>query len=389
MKILFINGLHPKPDNYMGGIFITNRLKVLKKYNIEYYSISPIMKDSRDLIFIRKMLKKPQNIIYPSKIIVENVEYNFLNINTSIITRLFYSFPKYAAKIILKNVNINNFDLIHAHWVYPHGYIAKIISEKYNIPYVVTAHGSDIHKVLKEDYIKRSAIIDTLENSSKCIFVSNGLLIEAKKFGYSGNNSSIIPNGYDPEIFYQINKEDIRKEIGIYNNRYKYVGFVGNLIPIKRADKLSKIFHFIDNEIKNTKFIVVGDGYLRKEIENNTKDLDIIFTGILPQKDVAKYMNAMDVMILPSRNEGWPCVILEAQACGTVVVGSSNGGIPEAIGFNEYVVEEGENFEERFAEKTVEYLIKGYDKNKLLERAKEYTWGKIVEKEIEIYKELI
>jgi glycosyltransferase involved in cell wall biosynthesis len=81
------------------------------------------------------------------------------------------------------------------------------------------------------------------------------------------------------------------------------------------------------------------------------KGLDVVFAGRVPQVEVARCMNAMDVMVLPSRNEGWPCVVLEAQACGTCVVGSSSGGIPEAIGFDEYVAKEEENFEERFARK--------------------------------------
>jgi len=94
----------------------------------------------------------------------------------------------------------------------------------------------------------------------------------------------------------------------------------------------------------------------------------------------------MDVMILPSRNEGFPTVVNEAQACGTCVVGSSNGGIPEAIGFPEYVVQEGENFEERFAKKVVEVLVHGYDANKLIEKSKGFTWKDIVAQEIEVYR---
>jgi glycosyltransferase involved in cell wall biosynthesis len=117
--------------------------------------------------------------------------------------------------------------------------------------------------------------------------------------------------------------------------------------------------------------------------------LNIIFTGRLPQKDVAKYMSAMDVMVLPSRNEGWPCVVLEAQTCGTCVVGSSNGGIPEAIGFDEYVVKEGENFEERFVRKVIDVLKSSYDRNKLIQRAKEFTWEEIVRREISILNKVV
>lgn len=100
-------------------------------------------------------------------------------------------------------------------------------------------------------------------------------------------------------------------------------------------------------------------------------------------------MNAMDVMILPSRNEGLGCVVLEAQACGTCVVGSEKGGIPEAIGFKEYVVSDGEDFEERIANRVVEILRNGYDSSKFINRAKDYTWESTVKKEIEVFEEVM
>jgi glycosyltransferase involved in cell wall biosynthesis len=179
----------------------------------------------------------------------------------------------------------------------------------------------------------------------------------------------------------------VRKELGIYRENTYYVGFVGNLIPIKRADKLPEIFKKVAKDFPNTRFIIVGDGVLRDRILKEMKDLDVVFAGRVPQVEVARYMNAMDVMILPSRNEGWGCVVLEAQVCGTCVIGSSNGGIPEAIGFDEYIVKEGENFEERFAKKVVEILEKGYDRNRLIQRAKNFTWEETVRREVNIYEE--
>jgi glycosyltransferase involved in cell wall biosynthesis len=71
------------------------------------------------------------------------------------------------------------------------------------------------------------------------------------------------------------------------------------------------------------------------------------------------------------------------------VVGSSNGGIPEAIGFPKCVVEEGDQFEERFAKRVVEVLKEGYDMNRILERVKEFTWKNIVGKEIGVYRQIL
>jgi glycosyltransferase involved in cell wall biosynthesis len=71
------------------------------------------------------------------------------------------------------------------------------------------------------------------------------------------------------------------------------------------------------------------------------------------------------------------------------VIGSSNGGIPEAIGFGEYVVEEGEEFEDRMAHKIVQVFGKGYNKEKLIERAKNFTWERIAQMEKKIYKGVV
>jgi len=81
-----------------------------------------------------------------------------------------------------------------------------------------------------------------LERAARTIFVSNALLEMAKQFGYSRKNTMVVPNGFDLNIFKPLEKELIRKELGIHSLGYKYVGFVGNLNYVKRADKLTEIF---------------------------------------------------------------------------------------------------------------------------------------------------
>jgi len=209
--------------------------------------------------------------------------------------------------------------------------------------------------------------IDVLGNADKVIFVSNALLNKAKSLSYSGTDAVVIPNGIDPKIFKFLDKEKIKRELELNK---KVVGFVGGLKPIKRADKFPEIFENIAST-QEVEFLVVGDGELRENVEKECKqkNLNVKFVGRVPNDEVPYYMNAMDVMILPSRNEGFGAVIIEAQACGVPVVGSSNGGIPEAIGDGGIVVEEGEDFEKRFAEAVVEMLKKPIDSGYLRKRA--------------------
>jgi glycosyltransferase involved in cell wall biosynthesis len=393
MRVLAVTNLAPTVGNHMSGIFVVRRLQQYPKFHIDYLAISLGFEDCWDVRFVKKLLRKNSNAPLDQLLDVK-FEHALISRNLAKLllwrTRLIDN-----AKLISEYVHrIESmlgdfqFDLIHAHGMYeiPAGEIAYLLARKHNKPFMVTLHGSDVNLLMPK---RKQRYTEIFESASKCIFVSKALLEKAKSMGFSGKNAVVIPNGYDETIFIPMNKEAVRKELGIHREGYKYVGFVGNLIPIKRADKLGDIFHLIAKEIPETFFIVVGDGPLREKIEKETKGLNIVFTGRLPQKDVAKYMNAMDVMVLPSREEGFGAVVIEAQACGTCVIGSSNGGIPEAIGFPEYVVKEGDQFEERFAKRVVEVLKEGYDMNRILERVKEFTWKNIVGKEIDVYRQIL
>ena len=75
--------------------------------------------------------------------------------------------------------------------------------------------------------------------------------------------------------------------------------------------------------------------------------------------------------------------------CRVPVVGSSNGGIPEAIGDGGIAVEEGENFEKRFAEGVVELLKNPMERECLRKRALGFSWKNIVKQELKVYKEVL
>ena len=394
-KFLIFTNLFPYFNDTQGGSFITNRLMIFKSLNIDFnvYAIIP------DDTYFVKLLKK-----YSGKKIFDNtknnfelngINYNYIKIHRNLLNvikertireKIFLQYSNHILKILYDQIKNQNYNLIIAHGMYdpPAGLIAKIFSEKLNIPYIVNCQGSDINYKMQ---LSPELYIDVFENAAKVVFVSNAILEKAKDYGYSGNNAIVSPNGVDLDNFKLLDKNKIKIELGLKN---KVVGFVGNLLPVKRADKLPEIFYEI-NKQKEVDFLVVGDGPLKKEIEQRCKEknLNVLFTGKIPHDEIPKYMNAMDVMILPSRNEGFGAVVIEAQSCGVPVVGSDNGGIPEAVGNGGIIVKEGDYFEKRFATAVIELLDNPIDSETLRQRSLSFSWQNIVNKELEIYEKLI
>jgi sugar transferase (PEP-CTERM/EpsH1 system associated) len=115
------------------------------------------------------------------------------------------------------------------------------------------------------------------------------------------------------------------------------IGTVGRLDPVKNQAWLLSVFHRILEQHPDLgsrlHLIIAGDGPLRAELAESVRRLGIDNKVWLPgaRSDVPELMRAMDVFVLPSRNEGISNTILEAMACGRPVIAARVGGNPEII----------------------------------------------------------
>lgn len=384
MKIGVITGLYPTPLYPNGGVFVTRRIATLLDLGCQVDAYALIPQESWTFRKIRMLLHLHPNEELQDWISTDNplVQFRAIKVpmtlpesvlNVLIKNRLFiHKAQKYMRRVIGEK----RYDVIHGHWLYPTGAAVVKYAQSVHTPCVVTAHGSEVHRDMRKKY--RKGCLWTLENCTRAEFVSHFLLERAMQYGYSGKNAQVLPNGI-------INTLSGKRE-----STGRTVGFVGSLIPVKRADKFPQLFAEIARIMPDVQFVVVGDGALRQQIECETKELAIRFTGRLSQSAVLQEMQKMDVLILPSRNEGFACVVLEAHSCGIPVVGSSNGGIPEGIGDERFVVQEGPNFEQEFIQRVVDVLNNAIPINAeaLRERAKTFTWKILQEQELENYRSL-
>jgi len=118
----------------------------------------------------------------------------------------------------------------------------------------------------------------------------------------------------------------------------KFILYVGVLIPLKGVHFLLESFARIANEIKGTKLVLIGkanDGDYAETLMKRTASLGlgqrVTFMDTMPQSELAEFMARAQVLVLPSLSEALGRVLLEAMACGTPVIGSAVGGIPEII----------------------------------------------------------
>lgn len=392
MKIACITSMYPTIDFPNGGVFVTKRLEALLKTDIEFDAYAVQIND--DTLFVRlmkKIFKKKLVKYYNTRWINapdSKVKYIIIDIKYGIVDIILDRLSNYEHQVrriereIIRNLKLKEYDIMHIHWAFPLGTAAVRVSDKYKIPAMLTCHGSDIN-ILMRNKRYRNTICNTLNSANVVEFVSKKLMNTAIKYGYKGENCYVNPNGIEDTFstYSQSNKSE----------SMQIVGFVGNLIPIKRADKLPLIINEIDREYCDgaIEFWIIGDGELYDYlVESLGKMSNVKFWGRLSHKDVLERMKQMSVLMLPSRNEGWPCVVMEAFSQGTPVVGSNNGGIPEAIDNLDLVVDDGESFERRFAHKVCDVLCKKVqiDSRDLIAKSSNFKWDTLALKTIANYR---
>ncbi len=388
-NILFVSECFPSKFNPNACPFIGKRMISFQEFGIEadmlsLYNIKLRERFARYGIRFSDIIKFLLVSIFPivtfEKFQYLDKSYRIFRIHYNFISRVLMPF------LLLLICKFFKYSLLNYHFLWfadDFVYIKKVVK----IPSVLSIRGSDMHTTAANFPEKRRYYKKAVEIADKIFYVSNALRDSAKKIGLSTDKDFVIYNGFLPSRFHLTEN----------NNKVIHFGFVGLLIERKRAEKLPEIFYYIKKKIPSAKLIIVGGGENFKEMKDYMVEKfsefgiasDVDFAGLVPFNQIVSYYQKMDILLFPSRNEGFPNAVIEARACGVPVVGSSNIGVPEAVGNGGIIVEEGHEFEKRFAEAAIEYSKNLPSRKEIHDDVKELQIENQIRKEIEVYKEVL
>ncbi len=224
-------------------------------------------------------------------------------------------------------------DLLHVHYAIPYATAAwiarEMLQQEHPIKVVTTLHGTDITLVGQE-----ASFFDitrfSIERSDEVTAVSQFLKSETlRAFGPVHPNLRVIPNFVNTGEYHP--GAPAARE-GLAPPGHKVISHTSNFREVKRVKDVVRIFSRIRRAMPAT-LLMIGDGPERAEAEREAEALqvggDVRFLGRLDR--VVELMQATDLFLLPSQSESFGLAALEAMACGSPVVASRAGGLPEII----------------------------------------------------------
>ncbi|MCX5772939.1 MAG: glycosyltransferase [Candidatus Hydrogenedentes bacterium] len=224
-------------------------------------------------------------------------------------------------------------DLLDAQFEWPDAVGVSILARRLGLPYTVTLRGTINPRYQIRHFRRRLA--ESLRYAAAVISVSRPMADIAVELGAEPQRVHVIPNGVDAALFNIVPREQAREQAGlpVAGRLIVSVGSLnyekGHEDVIQALSRLSPDVHLAIAGVS-----VDGGAYLRKlaglaamcNVVNRVR-----FVGSLSQEAVAMLLNAADVSVLASHREGCPNVVLESLACGTPVVATSVGAVPDFV----------------------------------------------------------
>jgi len=296
------------------------------------------------------------------------------------------------------------FDLIQANWLLPNGLPAAIAARLTGLPLVVSLHGSDVFLAEKGWIFKKSAQI-ALDAADWITASSDDLKERALKIGGGKECATTIPYGVDPAAFHpnERMREEVRSELKLGENDI-LVFAIGRLVAKKGFEYLIKAAPMVIAEVPNIRFLIAGSGDLEENLKKLTSECEVadyfLFPGKLPRERVPAFMNAADIIAVPSIHDaegnvdGLPNVVMEALSSKKAVVASEIGGIPSVISNEENGILIPEKDEKALAQAIIKLARSPKLRRKLAEEARKrierkHTWDKVGEQYLNCFERAI
>ena len=287
-----------------------------------------------------------------------------------------------------EHIKKHKIDIVHCHqytpWVY--GALAAAFTKA---KVIFTEHGrfypdssSWKRKYINPLLLSLTARVTAISKATKKALVEFEYIPKEKV--------EVVYNGISPLKVNAI-KKATRQELNLPENAFVF-GTIARLDPIKNQKLMIKAFANVAVKVKHIYLVVVGDGDLREELVSLTKQLNIVervrFTGY--KSNPTKYLDLMDIFLLPSLSEGTSMTLLEAMSIGKPCIVTNAGGNPEIVKHLETgLVTENDNEEELTV--AIESLIDSpvipnYSKNALVRFNAQFQVNRMMEQYSNLYK---
>lgn len=298
---------------------------------------------------------------------------------------------------------IDDYDVVHIHGIWHHpSYVAAKIASMKEIPYVISTHGSLEPWCLEYKKFKKIIYYKLIQEKQLC---KASIIHALTKFEYGNIKKllpqvkiKIIPNGiYLPKILKEKGKN-------IYTKKYEYligkkiVLFLGRIHPIKGLDILIKGFAKAKKEEKSLILVIAGHDEIgwKKKLEKIADKCEVnksvFFIDFIEGEEKQYMLEKADIFIMPSHSEGFSVAILEAMSFSKPVIISKGCNFPEVEKEGAGIIVDTK--EEEIAKAIIKLALDGDLAKSMGENARnfvvrEYTWDKIADRTIEMYKEAI
>lgn len=378
--LLILTPSYPDQDDiFVGDTFVKNLVVELQQYFKNIIVISPIFLSYGCF----KKDKLCKNYSY------DNVEVYYPRctyIPIFWLSRILIDNRLQVVKRCIEERHLH-FDLIHAHFTWPSGYISVKLKEKYGKPVITTIHENG-------DWFDQEAgmdhpLINTAWSGADALIRVNRKDVPILK-RYNEQVYS-IPNGFSL-MFHPIDTAVAREQLGLPGG-IKIIFTLGALIKRKGFNYLIDAMEQVCNQRDDVLCFIGGagpeKGNLQGQIDRLRLGEKVRLLGSVPSDILPLWMNSCDFFVLPSLSESFGVVQIEALACGKPVVSARNRGSEEVIISDLYglLVEPADP--EDLAEKILVALDRKWDLGAILTYAKQFTWENVAKGIMRVYTQIL
>lgn len=238
----------------------------------------------------------------------------------------------FARHTVCRLARAFDFDLIDSHWIYPDGYAAVSLGRHLGKPVVLNARGTDVnvhcfrwpHRFFARRALRRAAHVIAVARPLK------DRLVDA---GVPSDRITVVHNGVDTGLFHRGDRQAAREQLGLPAGRLVLLS-VGALVEGKGFEHLVAGLAQLPPDSPAHLYIAgpgSGGPALERLAEAHGVGDRLTLLGSLPHDALPQWYRAADFFCFASLREGCPNVVLEALACGTPVVSTAVGAVPDLI----------------------------------------------------------